>query len=452
MGKLLRAHAVDQFSKILRVPDSAISPEILTSVRQLDERRELEPALQQILFDPNETPHGPTEIADIITSRVIAQGERVNAAFILKGKSFQQVKSNDIAHQVMKVRQLEDLGLMVLCAVGHIQDDAQRDFVTVARDANVDYLILDRLDTARLLIAYEKVCTQDGTPFDEEGRCAKGHELDQGIRLDVGVRQDYRYEVLKLQDVSHATAKRYSAVVLVDEHYSREVLREIVKEVTAELKNANYHRNEMVERRWSGTSAHVVWLFLAGAAEDVSNTNWLVRTQWIDAQLDRQWRPMEMKGDEKIDSISLKWNFMYDNMKEFHSVRTASKGEALRVLEPLIEEAISYGRQAANLLDEFGGCKVNQSKLEFELSNNLPDIQRIYDQSGDLPFPPADLKDYDEVCQELFADVHNIYFPFGELGRETWITPENRIRVSSSYVEMFEEHLRRWEFERQKIH
>lgn len=100
MANLIRVHEIDQFSNILRVPECAVSKEILEAVRKLDERRELEPALQQILFDPNETPHGPTEIADVVTSRVIAKGEKVNAAFILKGKSFEKVRSLDIAHQI----------------------------------------------------------------------------------------------------------------------------------------------------------------------------------------------------------------------------------------------------------------------------------------------------------------------------------------------------------------
>ena len=206
MAHLLRVQAIDQFAKILRVPESAVSKKILEAVRQLDERRELEPALQQILFDPNETPHGPTEIADIVTSRVIVNGEKVIAAFILKGRSFQKVRSTDIAHQIMKIRQLQDLGLMVLCAVGDIQDDAHRDFVTGALDADVNYLILDRLDTARLLLAYEKICPEDGSPFSEEVRCINGHQLDRGIRLEVRIRENYKYEVLSLREDNGVTS------------------------------------------------------------------------------------------------------------------------------------------------------------------------------------------------------------------------------------------------------
>ncbi len=452
MANLLRVQAIDQFSKILRVPEPAVSKVVLDAVRQLDERRELEPALQQILFDPNETPHGPTEIADIVTSRVIANGEKVNAAFILKGRSFQKVRSTDIAHQIMKIRQLQDLGLMVLCAVGDIQDDAHRDFVTGALDADVNYLILDRLDTARLLLAYEKICPEDGSPFSEEGRCINGHQLDQGIRLEVRVREYYKYEVLSLRDVSHAGAKHYSAVVLLDPHYDREIIRAVIAEATEELKNANYHRNEMVERHWNGTPAHVVCLFLAGAAEDVRHTNWLARTQWISPELVEQWRPIELDGDEERDGISIKWNAMYDSMKDFHSSHTASKGDALKLLEPLLQKAIVYGHEAEELIHQFDAGEISQPEIESELTNRGLKVQRIYQESGDLPFPPADLQDYDQACQGLFADIDNIYLPFTELGQKTWTTFDQRIQLSRSYIEAFRKDLERWNFEREKIH
>lgn len=452
MAQLVRVQAIDQFEKILRVPESAISKEILGAVRQLDERRELEPALQQILSDPNETPHGPTEIADIITSRVILNGEKVNAAFILKGKSFQKVKSVDIAHQIMKIRQLPDLGLIVLCAIGDIQDDAHRDFVTGALDAGVNYLILDRLDTARLLLAYEKICPEDGTPFSEEGRCLNGHQLDRGIRLEVKVREKYRYEVLSLRDVSHGGAKRYSAIVLLDPHYGREIVREIITEVTEDIKNANYHRNEMVESHWSKRPAHVVWLFVAGVAEDVRHTNWLARSQWISPELNEQWRPIRLESDEEISGISIKWNSMYESMRDFHSFNTASKGEALRILEPLIHEAIEYGKEGVVLIQRFDKGEINKSTIETELANRGDKVRQIYKKSGELPFPPADLQDYDQACQALFADIDNIYLPFTELGKKTWSTSDQRIQLSKLYIGAFEKDLERWNFEREKIH
>jgi len=173
MGRLIEIHDIDEFSEVKTIPDATINNEILTNIGNLDEKKELERFLREILYDPNETLHGPTEIADILTN-VHVRGDKRLTAFVLKGKSFQRVSSRHVTHQFAKLRQISELGLMVFGAVGNIQDDAQRDFVQMAIDAGCDYLIMDAQDLARLFIAYEKICPKDGTPYDDTGTCKKG--------------------------------------------------------------------------------------------------------------------------------------------------------------------------------------------------------------------------------------------------------------------------------------
>ena len=93
MGRLIKIQDIDQFFDVVNVPYAAVNPVVLGSVRQLDERRELEPMLREILWDPTETPHGPTEIGDILTTKVRVRGERQLAAFVVKGKSSAKVRS-----------------------------------------------------------------------------------------------------------------------------------------------------------------------------------------------------------------------------------------------------------------------------------------------------------------------------------------------------------------------
>jgi hypothetical protein len=59
---------------------------------------------------------------------------------------------------------------MVLLAVGDIQDDTKCDFLDVAEWANVDYMIVDAIDVARLFIANHKICPKDGNPY-VDGMC-----------------------------------------------------------------------------------------------------------------------------------------------------------------------------------------------------------------------------------------------------------------------------------------
>jgi hypothetical protein len=88
MARLIKMHEIDEFSEVKTIPDGAVTSQIISNIRRLDEKSELEPLIRNIIYDPNSTPHGPTEIADIITTHVHIRGKKQLAAFILKGKSY----------------------------------------------------------------------------------------------------------------------------------------------------------------------------------------------------------------------------------------------------------------------------------------------------------------------------------------------------------------------------
>ncbi len=87
MGTLVTMGRFDNFRQVLKYAPEEVSEEVLTAVRDLDEREELEPFIRTILTDVGDTPHGPAEIADILTHKVSVNGKAGVAAFILKGKS-----------------------------------------------------------------------------------------------------------------------------------------------------------------------------------------------------------------------------------------------------------------------------------------------------------------------------------------------------------------------------
>ena len=313
---------------------------------------------------------------------------------------------------------------MVFMVVGDIQDDARVDFIQTAQDAECDFLIVDAVDVARLLIAYEKICPRDGTPYDDTGVCSNGHARDPGITVQYRVNEDPRYEIPSLRDVSHAGAKRYSATILVDRHYPRDVLREIIKNATTEVRGSNYYRNERVEAHWADTPAHVVWLYIAYDLEDLRRANWVCRSQWIDPALDPTMRPFAMKGDEQLDEIEISWNDNYAFMKDFVRSVSAPKGEVLTKLRPILRRMLELGDMAVGLFSRYAQGDLSDAAFTRRMEALQPAVAELYHQSGDLPMPPDDVKDYDEVCHSVFAFVDNLYLPFSELGRGKWNTAQ----------------------------
>lgn len=450
MPRLIRLHEIDQFERVVRIPEAAITTDVLNGIRGLDERRELVPALREILFDPNETPHGPTEIADILTSRLTVRGERRLAAFVVKGKSFPQVGSRHVAHQFAKLRTVPDLGLSVFLAVGNIQDDAHRDFVQMALDGSTDYLIVDAVDCARLFLAYEKVCPVDGMLFGPEGSCLAGHRRDPGAKLELPVCGELYAEVFRLEDISHNRAKRYSAVLMVDRHAPRDALRKVITEIIPKIRAAEHHRSDLVASRWKGTDAHVVWLFLAGTAEDVRHANWLARAQWIDPDLEKAARPVRLGGDEEQDGVEIKWNTQYEAIRRYLQANLGSKGPLLARIRELVDRADALLAIVKQEIASLDNGETNIYQFDEALERLRDRIEGISRESGDLPFPPEDLKDLDSAAQALFGWLYNRAMYYSDLGKDKW-TQEQRVTLIRIAVHGFEADLLRVRRELEKV-
>lgn len=451
MGRLIKIHDIDEFSEVKTISNATINNEILTNIRNLDEKKELERFLREILYDPNKTPHNSVEIADILTSHVHVRGNKRLTAFVLKGKSFQTVSSKRVTHQFAKLRQIPGLGLMVFGAVGNIQDDAQRDFVQTAIDAGCDYLIIDAQDWARLFIAYEKICPKDGTSYDDTGTCKKGHVRDKGLFLEKKVREKPQYTIVSQKDVSHAGAKRYSVTILLDRHYPKDAIRRIIQEETEKLKNSNYYRNKRLEARWGKTPAHVVWLFIAYDLEDIQNANWVCRTCWIDPSLTKDMRPLSLNGNEKFEDIEILWNDDYKLHKNFLKTFSGTKEEVLETIQPILNEMVEFAKRAIEYFEEYRRGSISEDEVILRMQKIEPRVTELYLQSKNIPIPPEDCKDYYQACQNIFATIHNMFLYFSKRGLEMW-PKRNRDWLMKDTIKRFYNDMERISFEESKIH
>lgn len=165
---------IENFAHAKAIASEAIGDELLATVRELDERNEIEPFIRSILCDTQETPHGPVEIADIFTHRVIVSGAGVMAAFILKGKSFGTVRPRDVSHQIYRLEKITGLQLMILAASGTVLDEAKEQFCSTAVRLGSRFSLLDANDLARLFVAYGFLCPRDGSRI-RGGQCRCGY-------------------------------------------------------------------------------------------------------------------------------------------------------------------------------------------------------------------------------------------------------------------------------------
>jgi hypothetical protein len=448
---LIELHNIDEFSEVQKIPNGSITPLILSNIAKLDEANELEKALREIIKDPTETPHGPTEIADILTTQLHVCGEKCLAGFVIKGKSFPKVKSRDVTHQFAKLRTVPGIGLMILCAVGSIQDDAQRDFMQAAKDASCKCLIINAHHCAKLLIAYEKICPQDGAPFNADGLCREGHRLDEKIPLNMKVREKVRYNIVSHKDSSHVGAKRYYAKVIIDKHYTKETIKEAIFDITEKLKYSDYCRNEFVKSFWGTSPAHVVWLYIAHDFDDIVNCNWACQTSWIDPNLPEDNRPSSMVGNDSIGDIQISWYKDYEQMKEFISEHQKDKGKYLEQLQEIRNKAVDLGYKLKHLFVQYQNSIISEEVLISQIQKMEHGSDQISNLSSKLPFSPPDCKNYDQACQMMFLTVSNMFIYYSDRGIKIW-SKENRDYLMQSTLRDFESDIQKIALHEKTIH
>lgn len=171
---LFKLLAVDNFEQARAIPPRSITDEALNTVRGLHEEEEMESWLQAILFDTNRTPHGPSEIVDILTHKVSVRGKEGIAGFILKGRSFPTVRPSHVGHQIFRLERIEGLDYAFLAASGNILDEVKEQFIATAERVARGYCILDCHDLAWLFTAFGYICPRDGEKI-RGGRCHCGY-------------------------------------------------------------------------------------------------------------------------------------------------------------------------------------------------------------------------------------------------------------------------------------
>ncbi len=174
MNLLLSVDDISSFSEIRSVNAQTVDPQVIETVRRLDEREELEPFIRSALADSGDTPHGPAEIVDIFTHKVRMRNEPVLAAFILKGRSFPTVRPTHVAHQIYRLEKIQGLRLAILATSGIVLDAAKEQFCSTAQRLGCYYALLDAIDLGRLFIAYGFICPRDGSKI-VGGRCRCGY-------------------------------------------------------------------------------------------------------------------------------------------------------------------------------------------------------------------------------------------------------------------------------------
>ncbi len=436
---LVRPEAVDELREIATAP--FIASAIVDSLRHADERSQVEPALMRVIGEVDETPHGPTEIADITTAHLRVLGRPAFAGIVIKGKASRTVRATEIADQLQRAAALPSVGLIVLAAVGDIQDDAKQRLAWLADRVKADWLILDRGDLARLFVAYGELCPNDGSWLGGKA-CAKCDYR----RPASGRVSRPPYTILSLEDVSTGGAKRYGVHLLVPPGLRDDEIEARVRTAIPALRAQRYSRNKQVESAHGRRLADVVFLFVYEDVTDRPFANWICRALWVSPDLDERFAPTRLGTPDSIDTaLQVQWNSTYDVMAALLADRL-DKGTYLRDLDRYLAAADRIVAEARSILEASTTARKGDKALA-DLAQRIDDLPRP-DRSRAAPHELADL---DTAFEGVDSNLVDLGLFFTKRGREVGPEAATRRRLGLKAINDYEADLAKLKFERFKV-
>ncbi|HLR79176.1 MAG TPA: FRG domain-containing protein [Bacillota bacterium] len=109
------------------------------------------------------------------------------------------------------------------------------------------------------------------------------------------------YNILEVEDTSHAGARRCSIVVVLNKVLRIDEVKHIGVQIIEQYKRTN----------------DVVWVYIAKNGDDYIMRNWMIRGQWIRESLDHRYKP-HVVGE--VDELGYIWRFekSYSTMADYY--------------------------------------------------------------------------------------------------------------------------------------
>ncbi len=405
---MIRPEAVDNFRKITSIP--AVDAEIVERLRSVDERSQLEPALMRIIGEVDETPHGPTEIADITTVHLQVLGRPALGGVVIKGKALRTVRAKDVADQLQRAAALPQVGLIMLAAVGNIQDDTKQRLGWLADQIRADWLVLDRGTLARLLVAYGELCATHGT-WLAQGPCSSCPARRSAPRRPARV----PFTVLSLEDVSTGAAKRFGVHLLVPSGLDEAEIEAQIRSAIDGLRRERYSRSERVEAVHGDRLADVLFLYIYEDITDRPFANWVCRALWVSPDLDPRRAPASFGEPDPIDpSLRIDWNASHEVIASLVA-NPLDKGTYLRDLDRYRSAATSLTDEVRRILDVPELTAPDEGKLA-RLDERIDALPR----PGRSRAAPYELAELDLAYERVDGRLVNLGLYFTPRGREVW--------------------------------
>lgn len=215
------------------------------------------------------------------------------------------------------------------------------------------------------------------------------------------------YIIYAVEPTHSSIAKRYSVKAILKQPFSFTEISLLNHEIVGKVKVLNIYQNKIQEQRWQGKTASLIFCYFGLDEADIINCNYICHTTWADETQDKDWWYRLNKSCEIINGIHFNIHSYYQTLKIFTDEHTGTKEKLIIETRTIMSSMITLAEQAISKYNEFLNSSMNEYEFVEDMTNIIPQIEKLYFAEGNLDIPPNELKEWCQYCAGLSATIHD---------------------------------------------
>ena len=147
----------------------------------------------------------------------------------------------------------------------------------------------------------------------------------------------------------------------------------------------------------------------------------------------------QVERHSKSEVISEKNHTRFENVisDKIHNILTevnknSDAKTALRNKHDILRKMVKSSEKAIYLFEEYKRGNISEGNFYLKMQEMQPRVRELYLKAGARPFPPEYYDDYVLACEQLYADIDDMFLFYSKRGLEKWQKSNRDWRMQSA--------------------
>lgn len=234
------------------------------------------------------------------------------------------------------------------------------------------------------------------------------------------------YIIYEVEPLNSSIAKRFAVKVILKEPLSFEEISKINHEIVDKVKALKIYKTEKSEQKWKDKIANIVFCYFGRDEFDISNSNYLCHTTWVDETQDKSWWYRLKDKCEIINDIHFNFHTYYATLKIFQEANIGETDLFILQTKEIMSNLISLAEKVIGIYNDFLNGTRAEEHFIHELNQLIPLINKWYFAEAELAIAPQEIKNWCTSYTNLAGTIVEFTLFYNESALATR-TFQNRI-------------------------